>query len=173
MEVDSSREGSLFSVEYGHGSQNQEETAHSHGRGPAGPAVVSRCLEETHRALADFERGLRDQVCDDGEGGIWGSPWAAAESDAEGLVRRIAETMRAFLLQSGAPEYVWDEAADHGMEALNHLGVGGKDPPLLAELKEADPENAQARFDAEDIMKWPPWGCSSRWLMAMLPTCRC
>ncbi|WZN66184.1 subunit 2 of anaphase-promoting complex [Chloropicon roscoffensis] len=90
MEVDSSREGSLFSVEYGHGSQNQEvETAHSHGRGPAGPAVVSRCLEETYRALADFERGLRDQVCDDGEGGIWGSPWAAAESDAEGLVSAL------------------------------------------------------------------------------------
>ena len=95
MEVDSSREGSLFSVEYGHGSQNQEgETAHSHGRGPAGPAVVSRCLEETHRALEDFERGLRDRVCDDGGGGIWGSPWAAAESDAEGLVsalRRVEE----------------------------------------------------------------------------------
>ena len=84
-----------------------------------------------------------------------------ANGPVEERILAIVLMAKCLMDQAGLPVGYWDLACTHANEILNRSKIGGRDPPLLQELKLLlPPEGAEKRFNEEDYMSWPPFGCS-------------
>lgn len=101
------------------------------------------------------------------------STTAGYDSQANGIAERaiqeVTQGIRSFLHQSGAPRFLWSEAAKHFCNVVNRCERkypdDSKGIPLILERKQVV-GTEESMHEDDDPRRWPPWGCR---IVALIP----